>query len=214
MSYIKINYCINIQRLLPYELAAIVNWDTLLLSTNNATELYTGRYRHGQTGRPHPSPLAMIHSRLDYCNGLLACPPAWQMTRLQSVLRAAARFVLQLPGCAPVSAAMRDSLHWLTFPQRVTYKLCLLTYKCLHGLAPPYLARMCVPVSALPGRSQLRAADKHFLSFPRTRTVTLGPRAFCSSSPASWNSLPAYLRDPALSINVFRERLKTVLFAA
>jgi len=99
----------------------------------------------------HTLARAMIHSRLDYCNGLLACLPAWQMTRLQSILRAAARFVLQLPDCAPVSAAMRDSLHWLTFPQRVTYKLCLLTYKCLHGLAPPYLARLCVPVSALPG---------------------------------------------------------------
>ena len=148
-----------------------------------------------------------------YCNGLLACPPAWHMTRLQSVLHAAARFVLQLPGCAPVSAAMCDSLHWLAFPQRVTYKLCLLTYKCLHGLAPPCLARMCIPVSALPGRSQLRAADKYFLFVPHTRTVTLGPRAFCSSGPASWNSLPAHLRDPVLSLNVFCEHLKTVLFA-
>jgi len=43
--------------------------------------------------------------------------------------------------------------------------------------------------------------------------MSLGPRAFCSSGPASWNSLPAHLRDPVLSLNVFRERLKTVLFA-
>jgi len=72
---------------------------------------------------------------------------------------------------ARLCSCFSNSLHWLTFPQRVTYKLCLLTYKCLHGLASPYLARMCVPVSALPGQSQLRAADKHFLSFPRTRTL-------------------------------------------
>ena len=32
----------------------------------------------------------------------------------------------------------------LLYFQQVTYKLCLLTYKCLHGLAPPYLARLCV----------------------------------------------------------------------
>ena len=37
---------------------------------------------------------------------------------------------------APVWAVMSDSLHWLSFPQRVTFKLCLITYKCLHGLAP------------------------------------------------------------------------------
>ena len=36
---------------------------------------------------------AMIHSRLDYCNSLLAGLPTGQMSRLQSVLRAAARLV-------------------------------------------------------------------------------------------------------------------------
>ena len=46
------------------------------------------------------------------------------------------RLVLQLPARASVAAAMRDTLHWLSFPHRVTYKLCFLTYKCLHGLAP------------------------------------------------------------------------------
>ena len=82
---------------------------------------------------------AMILSRLDYCKSLLAGLPTGQMSRLQSVLREAARLVLGLPGRAPVSAAMHDTLHWLSFPQRVTFKLCLLTYKCLHGLAPDYL---------------------------------------------------------------------------
>ena len=75
---------------------------------------------------------AMIHSRLDYCNSLLA----GLIYCLQSVLHAAARLVLGLPGRAPVSAAMHDTLHWLSFPQHFTYKLCLLTYKCLHGLTP------------------------------------------------------------------------------
>ena len=75
---------------------------------------------------------AMIHGRLDNCNSLLAGLPTGQMSCLQSVLRAATRLVLGLPGRAPVSAAMHDTLHWLNFQQRVTFKLCLLTYKCLH----------------------------------------------------------------------------------
>ena len=54
---------------------------------------------------------AMIHSRLDYCNSLLAGLPTGQMSRLHSVLRAAARLVLSLPGRVPVSAAMHDTLH-------------------------------------------------------------------------------------------------------
>ena len=75
---------------------------------------------------------AMIHSRLDYCNSLLPGLPTGHMSRLQSVLRAAARLVLDLPGCVPVSAAMHDTLHWLSFPQRVTFKLCLLTCTVWH----------------------------------------------------------------------------------
>ena len=42
---------------------------------------------------------------------LLAGLPSGQMSRLQSVLRAAARLVLSLPGRVPVSAAMHDTLH-------------------------------------------------------------------------------------------------------
>ena len=100
------------------------------------------------------------------------------MSRLQSVIRAAARLVLQLPGRVLVSSAMHNSLHWLNFLQRVTYKLCLLTYKYLHGLAPDYLTRLCVRVAKLAtvhGRPRLRSSDDHQLLIPRTRTVTLGP---------------------------------------
>ena len=74
------------------------------------------------------------------------------VTHLQSVLCAAARLVLGMPGRAPVSAAMHDMLHWLSFPQHVTFKLCLLTYKCLHGLAPDYLSHFCTLLSSVPGR--------------------------------------------------------------
>jgi len=69
----------------------------------------------------------VIHSQLDYCNGLFADIPSGQTARLQSVLRAAARLVLQLPRYSTVSAAIRDTLYWLNFPQRITYKLCLMT---------------------------------------------------------------------------------------
>jgi len=89
-------------------------------------------------GTAHALVRALIHSRLDYCNGVYAGVPAGLFNRLQSVLLASARLVLGLPGRAPVMSAIRDKLHWLSYPQRVTFKLCLTTYKCLHGLAPHY----------------------------------------------------------------------------
>jgi len=107
-----------------------------------------------------------------------------------------------------VMSAIRDKLQWLSYPQRVTFKLYLTTYKCLHGLAPPYLTRFCTPLSAVAGRT----ADQPKLFVPRTSTSTFGSRAFSSSSPLSWNALRPQLLDPAISISIFRQSLKTHLF--
>ena len=67
---------------------------------------------------------ALVHSRVDYCNGVLADLPQTQINRLQSILRAAARLVLQLPGWASVSNLMHVQLHWLSISQRIQFKLC------------------------------------------------------------------------------------------
>ena len=73
---------------------------------------------------------ALVHSRLDYCNGVLAGLPINQVNRLQSILRTAARLVLRLPGRASVTDRMRDDLHWLDVSKRVTFKHCVLAFKC------------------------------------------------------------------------------------
>jgi len=151
---------------------------------------------------------ALIHSRLYYYNGVLSGLPAGQIARLQGVLRSAARLVLSLPSCVPVSAAMHDTLHGLDFPQRITYELALLVYKCLHGLAPEYLTRACVLLSTLSDRPHLRSSDDNKLFVPRAFTASMGPWAFCSSGPTSWNTLPARLKPTALITDT-----RTSLFA-
>ena len=55
------------------------------------------------------------------------------------MVRVAARLVLQRRKFDPISADIRDLLHWLPIRQRINFKLGLLVYKCLHGMAPPYL---------------------------------------------------------------------------
>ena len=103
-------------------------------------------------------------------------------------------------------------LHWLDIPSRVTFKLCVLAYRCLHGSAPAYLVRYFTPVSAIAGRSHLRSAASGLLTVPRANTSTIGPRAFAISSPTAWNCLPVDLRDPGHSLLTFRRKLKTHLF--
>ena len=167
------------------------------------------------TNAAHSLVRALIHARVDYCNGLLASCLKYLTEKLQSVLRAAARLVLQLPYRSSVTDLMHRQLHWLDIRSRVRFKIGLLVFKCLHGLAPWYLSDYCVPVPVLSTRSSLRSAwfQERLLIVSRTRTKTISPRGFFHASPAVWNSLPDDLRNPELSIGCFRNKLKTFLFS-
>jgi len=52
--------------------------------------------------------------------------------------------------------------------ERITYKLAMLAYRCLHGLAPAYLADDLRPVTDLPGRRRLRSASSLAVTVPST----------------------------------------------
>ena len=51
-------------------------------------------------------------------------------------------------------------LHWLRVPQRVDFKIAVMAFRVLHGLAPRYLDQL-VHVADLPGRRtrSLRSSD-------------------------------------------------------
>ena len=126
-------------------------------------------------------------------------------------MRAAARPILVLPPRSHMTDAISTRLHWLDIPARVVFKLYVLAFRCQHGSAPPYLADYFIPVGATEGRSNLRSAATGQLCVPRTKTVTIGPRAFAVSSPTAWNNLSVD-RDPNLRLSCFRKKLKTHLF--
>ena len=75
---------------------------------------------------------------------------------------------------------MHRQLHWLDVVDRVNYKIGLLVYKCLHGLAPGYLSDQCVPASTFAGRADMRSSSRldRLLYVTRTKIKTLGPRGF------------------------------------
>ena len=104
--------------------------------------------------------VALVHSCLDYGNSTLAGIPAYlRLTRrLQSVLNAAAaRLIYQLRFSDHITDAL-VCLHWLRIiPARIEYKIALLTYKVMNGMAPRYLGPF-VRVADLPGRRALRSA--------------------------------------------------------
>ena len=99
--------------------------------------------------------------------------------------------------------------------QRVEFKLVMLVFNCLHGLARQYLVDDCQLVT-VSFRRQLRSSDVNRPTCVIQRTHTrLGDRSFASLDHVTWsNSLPVGLRHLNLSIGQFRyfRALKTHLF--
>jgi len=152
-----------------------------------------------------------ISGHLDYCNSLLFGISDGLLQKLQSVQNAAARLVTGVRKFDHISGTLRQ-LHWLPVQQRITYKVALFVFKCLHGLAPSYLTDDCQLISTMLNRRHLRSSSTGVLSVPRTRT-SIGARSFAAIGPVTWNNLPLELRCLDSSVELFSKKLKTHLMS-
>ena len=132
---------------------------------------------------------AVLNSRMDYCNTVLAGAPRTAADILQWVLNAAARVITGTRkfDCG-LGHILHHQLHWLDVPDRVLFKLAVTVHQCLNGRAPPYLSEHCIPVSSADTRRHLRSANRHLLAVPRFRLNTYGRRAFSVAGTMAWNS--------------------------
>src|SRR6218665_2541719 len=89
---------------------------------------------------------------------------------------------------------MHDTLHWLPIRQRIFYRVAVLVWHCLIGIAPVYLQELCRPVSTLIVRQALRYSTGGKLLVPRVNTLTMQRRAFSVVAPSIWNLLPLQIR--------------------
>ena len=72
-----------------------------------------------------------------------------------------------------------------------------------------YPSELCVPVASASGCQHLRSASTGLIQVPRART-TIGRQNFTVAGPSLWNSLPAALRRPEMTLNTFRRQLKAI----
>ena len=102
---------------------------------------------------------AFISSKLDNYNSLLSELPQYQIDKLQRVQNAAARLVTRTRKFDSITPVLKQ-LHWLPVKQRISYKILLLIFKALYGIAPRYISDLLtqyVPIRTL------RSLDKCFL---------------------------------------------------
>jgi len=100
--------------------------------------------------------------------------PNAEQALLQFVDVVEPRLVDLLPGDAPSLRLehIRPELFY-----GIDFKLAVLTYRCLHGLAPQYLSDYTQSV-AVSNRRRLRSSSSSQLVIRRTRLSTVGDRAF------------------------------------
>jgi len=130
---------------------------------------------------PHHAVLTLIQplvvSKVDYCNSVLAGVSDTQLRQLQSVLNSAARLVFLAQRSVPITPLLCE-LHWLRVPERVTFWLCVLAFRSLHGTAPRYLTETSQLTTSCSSRCRLRSADMSTLIVPAIQRQILGDMRF------------------------------------
>ena len=81
---------------------------------------------------------SLISSKLDYNNSVLIKLPETQINRLQCIQNSATRIISRRPRHEHITPVL-ENVHWLPVQQRIMFKVLLFVFKCLNGLAPPYL---------------------------------------------------------------------------
>ena len=144
---------------------------------------------------------ALVFQRMDYCNSLFYGINEELINKLQSVQNSAARLVRGkgMKKCSTENY-IREC-HWLRVKERITFKLCLLVHKCLHGSAPDCLKEMMV-----------YARSKRTMKLKQVSySGSYGSRCFARVAPKMWNLLPLNIRCQE-DIGEFKKLLKTFLF--
>ncbi len=124
-----------------------------------------------------------------------------------SLCNSAARLLTYTKRSAHITPILFD-LHWLPVSSRITYKILLLTFKSLNGLAPSYLSDL---LSLYIPPRHLRTSGCELFCEPRFRLSSMGGRSFSVIAPKLWNSLPLALRTTT-TLHEFKSELKTHLF--
>ena len=143
---------------------------------------------------------SLVISCLDYGNGLYYGITEKLFNQLQVIQNSAAKVVTKKFKYDHVGDDL-NRLHWLTIKKRVIFKIALLTYKSLVGIAPTYLQEMF--------------CYAHFgrhpkLIIPYSQSLH-GQRSFSNAAPRIYNKLPDHIKSSA-RIDVFKKSLKTFLF--
>ena len=143
--------------------------------------------------------MALVTSKLDYCNSLLHEIPAKDLQKLQLVQNCFARVVTKAPRFSR-SIPQLKLLHWLLIKFRIQFKICTFVFRCLNEGQSFYLSSLLFSADSI---KHLPSSNTNKLKGPRNElSSVLVPFLFF----ILWNSLPAHFRV-AKNLSSFRKLL-------
>ena len=145
----------------------------------------------------------LVLSRVDYCNALYCNLSGEQIRKLQKLVNNSIRFIYCLRKTQSTSEfAIR--CHILPVRLRIQYKLGLIAYKIITGVAPSYLCDMV-------RTRQQRVAGLRSASDSKILETMYPENTISYKICKCWNSLPKTVRDTNFMDN-FRRNLKTYFY--
>ena len=132
--------------------------------------------------------LALVMSRLDYCNAVLAVVPQSTLEPLQRVQNATARLVHQLDVRDYVTPSLMV-LYWLPIRCHIDFKLCTIIYGIHTGRCPAYLKDIICTSSSTATRTGLRSASSNKYVMPQLQTKCQTCCIRAAASPAMFKKL-------------------------
>ena len=149
--------------------------------------------------------VALVSSKLDYCNSLFHNMSEKDIAKSQRVQKCLARVVTKAPRFS-CSVPILKQLHWLPVKFRIHLKKCAIAFRTLKDNQPAYLADLLVRPKC---SKYLRSTNSNRFVVSRIKTKN-GSRAFSIPGPALWNALPVLIRN-VNTILTFRKLLKSHL---
>ncbi len=168
----------------------MISWisQTTLLKLPGPVDLHYIILRRSEDLWEHATQLlvqALVLSRLDYCNALLAGLPASSINPLQLIQNATARLIFNEPKRTHVTPLFIN-LHWLPIAARIKFKALMFVYRTTSGSAPLYLNSLLQ--TYMPSRS-LRSASEQRITLPSQRGTKSLSHTFSLTVPIWWNDL-------------------------
>ena len=85
--------------------------------------------------------MSLVLSKLDYGNALLSSLSIDQLYKVQKVENHATEVIFKKEKNDHAMSLLR-SLHWSPVKERIDYKMCTISFKCLNNLVPQYLPKL------------------------------------------------------------------------